>query len=75
MKTLLASALALVLFLPLFYCTQEAPTMEVLHWQALNGFSGHGEPLPREEAEAWLDHMRKSGDGFTYWLEPAPKTN
>ena len=39
----------------------------ILHWEdPATGKSGHGEPVSRRIAQAWIDDLR--GDGMTYWL-------
>lgn len=42
----------------------------IVHWR-LNGTTGHGEPMPYQEAKTWANSLNKDYGPDTHWLEPA----
>jgi hypothetical protein len=43
----------------------------IVHWKStLTGAEGHGDPLPREVAMAWVEQGNSRWPDITHWIEP-----
>lgn len=38
-----------------------------------NGYSGHGKPMAKEEAEAWAERANKRNRHIYHWVEQVPE--
>lgn len=44
-----------------------------IYWRSrLTGKDGHGEPLSRDLAEAWIDLLAKLHHDLDHWIEDCP---